>query len=363
MPHETGSDVQDEQLDRPTRSLRAMWIRRAILLVLAIACARIIIDLVGTIDWHAVWDGIDHLHAWQLALLVGLVVVRQTLNAMPLAYFIPGLSVFRATASDQGATLMSMVAPPTTDHVFRLVVLRSWGIDLGRGAAGGTGNILVFYIARWIAPLVGVLLLAPVRVDLTYLVVAAASLVVAVALLVGGFMVTRSQPLAEGLGRWTGGWAARVRRSIDPEAWAAAFGRFQTHIADRFKVGVLLSLPTLVVKLVVDALICLCAIRFVGIGSDQLPAVEVVVAFLVVFPLTLFPLQGIGLLDATLVAALTDVGGVELEAGLVAAMVTYRVVTLGVPALLGLLFILGWRHTTEEPVRFRSLGRSSELPK
>jgi uncharacterized membrane protein YbhN (UPF0104 family) len=42
---------------------------------------------------------------------------------------------------------------------------------------------------------------------------------------------------------------------------------------------------------------------------------------------------------------LTSVGGVELEAALVAALVTYRVVTLGTPALLGALFIVGWRRT------------------
>ena len=59
----------------------------------------------------------------------------------------------------------------------------------------------------------------------------------------------------------------------------------------------------------------------------ELSWVEVVAAFLVAFPLTMFPIQGLGIFDATLVAALTSVGGVELEAGLVAALVTYRVVT------------------------------------
>lgn len=85
---------------------------------------------------------------------------------------------------------------------------------------------------------------------------------------------------------------------------------------------------------------------FAGIGRNQLSAVEILAAFLVVFPLTLFPLQGLGILDATIVAALTTVGGVVLEAGLVAAMVTYRVVALGTPAALGALSILGWRHTS-----------------
>jgi uncharacterized membrane protein YbhN (UPF0104 family) len=323
-----------------------MWLRRLVLLALALACARIIINLVGEIDWDAVWNGIAHLEWWQLTVLVALVIVRQVLNAMPLVYFIPGLSIFKATASDQGATLMSMVAPPTADSVFRIVVLRSWGIDMDRAAAGGTSNILVFYMARWISPLMGVLLLLTIRFDGTYALVAAGSLVVAVAIFAGGLLVTRSQALAARLGRTAGRVARRIRTTVDPEAWASSVAGFQGHIADRYRTGVALSIPTLVLKLLVDASIALLAIRFVGIASGQLSAVEIVSAFLVVFPLTLFPLQGIGILDATLVAALTAVGGVELEAQLVAAMVTYRVVTLGTPALLGALFVLGWRRTT-----------------
>jgi uncharacterized membrane protein YbhN (UPF0104 family) len=42
---------------------------------------------------------------------------------------------------------------------------------------------------------------------------------------------------------------------------------------------------------------------------------------------------------------------VQLEAQLVAAMVTYRVVTLGTPALLGALFILTWRRGTRPEER------------
>jgi uncharacterized membrane protein YbhN (UPF0104 family) len=240
---------------------------------------------------------------------------------------------------------MSMIAPPTTDSVFRIVVLRSWGIDVDRAAAGGTCNILVFYMARWISPLLGVVILVGTRFDTTYAVVAAGSFLVAAAVFGGGLLVTKSRPLAERLGRTAGRVARRVRRSIDPERWATSVAGFQTHIADRYRTGVALSLPTLIVKLLVDATIALLAVRFIGVGSDQLSTVEIIAAFLVVFPLTLFPFQGIGILDAAMVAALTSVGGVHLEAQLVAAMVTYRVVTLGVPALMGALFMFGWRHT------------------
>jgi uncharacterized membrane protein YbhN (UPF0104 family) len=344
-------ESERDERPRPERPPAYLWIRRLVLLVLALACARIIIDLVGEIDWDAVWKGIEHLEAWQFASLILLVVLRQVLNAMPLVYFIDGLSVFKATASDQGATLMSMIAPPTADSVFRIMVLRSWGIDIDRAAAGGTSNILVFYMARWISPLLGVLVLLGARFDGTYALVAVGSLVVAVAIFAGGLLVTRSRALAERLGRTAGRVARRIRGSVDPERWAASVAGFQGHIADRYRVGVALSIPTLVLKLLVDATIALLAIRFVGVGSAQLSALEIIAAFLVVFPLTLFPLQGIGILDATLVAALTAVGGVELEAQLVAAMVTYRVVTLGTPALMGALFVLGWRRTTSSKER------------
>ena len=332
------------------RSRRARWLRRLGLLALSLVCARIIINLVGEIDWDAVWKGIEHLEAWQFAVLVVLVILRQVLNALPLVYFTPGLSVFRATASDQGATLMSMIAPPTADSVFRIVVMRSWGIDVDRAAAGGTSNILVFYMARWISPLVGVTLLLGVRFDGTYTLVAVGSSLVAVAIFVGGLRVTRSHALSERLGRTAGRVARRVRPSIDPEQWASTAAGFQGHIADRYRTGVAWSMPTLVAKLLVDATICLLAIRFVGVGSDQLSTVEIMAGFLVVFPLTLFPFQGIGILDTTLVAALTAVGGVELEAPLIAAMVTYRIVTLGVPAILGALFVLSWRRRSPNSV-------------
>jgi uncharacterized membrane protein YbhN (UPF0104 family) len=104
-------------------------------------------------------------------------------------------------------------------------------------------------------------------------------------------------------------------------------------------------MPALIGKLLVDAGVLLLAVRFVGIDQARLSWVEVVAAFLVAFPLTLFPFQGIGILDATIVAELTSVGGVALESALVAALVAYRVVTLGTPAVLGALFITGWRYT------------------
>jgi uncharacterized membrane protein YbhN (UPF0104 family) len=350
MPQVVDPDT-GESTPRPARSGLSPWVRRVGLFVLSLVCARIIFDLVGAIDWEAVRAGVAHLRAWQFALMVGVVVVRQVLNSMPLAYFIDGLSVVRATGCDQGSSLISMIAPPTSDKVFRVVVLRSWGVELDRAAAGSTCSIVMFNLARWVSPLLGVLLLIGVRFDAIYTAAAAVGVLLTAAILVGALLVTKSQALAARFGRRFGRLASRVRGSIDPDRWAALAVDFQSHVADRFRSGLALTLLILVGKLFVDATLVLLAIRFVGVGRDELPTVEVLAAFLVVFPLTLFPLQGLGILDATLVAALTAVGGVELEADLVAALLTYRVVALGTPAALGAVFVLGWRRSTRRQRR------------
>ena len=237
------------------RSRRATWLRRVGVLVFCLACGWIIVNLVGSINWSAVRRGVQHLQAWQFALLVAMVILRQVLNATPLVVFTPGLSLARATGVDQGSALMSMIAPPTSDAVFRIVVMRSWGFDVDKAAAGSTCNTLVFYIARWTAPLLGVLLLLSVRFSVGYGLTAAGSLLVATAILVGALLVTKSERLARRLGRWAGGVAARIRSSIDPQAWESSVGDFQGHVADHFRRGLVMSLPALVAKLLVDAAI------------------------------------------------------------------------------------------------------------
>ena len=53
------------------------------------------------------------------------------------------------------------------------------------------------------------------------------------------------------------------------------------------------------------------------------------------YPLTLFPLMGLGILDAVLLAAYVNVGGIEIEPELVAALVVWRVFTILGPITLG----------------------------
>ena len=85
---------------------RPAWVRRLVLLAIAGVATFVIVRLVGAIDWGEVWDAISHLSWWQPIVVLVVLVVRQVLNALPLALYIPGVWAYRATINDQGAILM-----------------------------------------------------------------------------------------------------------------------------------------------------------------------------------------------------------------------------------------------------------------
>jgi hypothetical protein len=333
-----------------TRSRARRWLRPVGLLVLSLVCAYIIVGLVGRIDWGAVRDAIGAVALWQFPILLIVLAIRQVLNATPLALFIEGLGVRRAVQNDQAATLTSTIAPPPADMVLRLAMFDSWGIPISHGLAGALMNILTFYATRFTVPAVGLVVVlssgAPYHSIYTWTAVVGA--VVAIVLL----GVLRAVVLREQTAIWvgtTGGRIVRrVRHSVDPEAWAAQAVEFRSHVLHRTRRGLPLSLLLLVVMVVVDGLLLATCLRCVGVAAGDLPAAEVVGIFLVAYPLTLFPLAGVGVLDATLLAAFVEIAGLPLEPDIVAGLVLYRVVTLAVPMLFGLASIALWRRTGGE---------------
>ena len=66
-------------------------------------------------------------------------------------------------------------------------------------------------------------------------------------------------------------------------------------------------------------------------------------AFLIAYPLTLFPFSGLGLLDAVVVAALLALDVGADEASLVAGFVVWRAVTILGPLVLGLGAVGLWK--------------------
>ena len=330
----------------PSRAMRVWRIARPlVLLAIAVFAGRVIIGVVGVIDWPAVWHAIGLVPLAAAGLLVVLLVLRQGLNAVPLTRFVPGLSLVHSVQNDLSAFLIGTVAPPPADVVLRVSMFRSWDIDPVEGMAGVTVNMLTFYAVRFMAPAFGLVFLAFHEVNSGHVWAAVASIGVSVAVLAGLFSLSHGDRLAALLGRAAGSVVARVRRSVDPSQWSRAVVEFRGKIGDRVAAGVAPSLTALVAMLGAEAMMVVVSIRAVGVGSGQLAVTVILGSFLLAYPLTLFPLMGLGILDATVVAALTASAGTEHEAQIVGGMIVWRVASLLLPYPLGLVALLTWRRS------------------
>jgi len=329
-----------EPAAKPKRS----WVRLALIVALVVVVVLVIRGLLGDVDWAKVADAIGQLRWWQFALLVAVLLLRQFLNALPLALFIPGCTPFRAMQNDQVAILMTTVAPPPSDVVMRLAMFTSWGIPATSGLAGTVMNTVSFYVVRFGTPLLGVLLMLVLGTfHVGEFVTALVSGAVSAALLAVVWLAFRGEAFTIGLARRLGRLARRVRRGIDPEAWAAWATDFRGRVVDRVPWALPRSLASLVAMVVVDASLIVMSIRFVGVSSAEVPAIEVLVAFLVAYPLTLFPFSGLGILDAVVVATLLSIEAGADEATLLAGFVVWRAITILGPLLLGLLSAGLWK--------------------
>lgn len=320
------------------------WVIRGVLIVVSLFAARVIITIVGSIDWSSVGSALSSLTAGNAVVLAVLLFARQACNAVPLWKFVPSLTWFRSAENDVAALLLGTVAPPPGDIVIRVAMFKSWTVDPVMGMAGVTLNMLAFYAVRFAMPIVGLLLVAWYEFDVDRLGAAVVSLLVSIAMLLALFLIARGDTFAAWIGRTGGKLARRVRHDVDPQAWSDAVVDFRGKVHTTIRTGLPPSLLALFGMVVADALILLASLRFVGVPASELGSVQMLAAFFLAYPLTMLPLFGFGVLDAALVAAFVEIAGDAVEPQAVAALIIWRVVTLGIPLLLGVASVTWWRR-------------------
>ena len=330
---------------------RPRWLRPLLIVVIVLVCGGLVSTFLGSIDWSAVGDAPARLTARQGLVLLAVPVLRQALNALPLALFIDGLGAARALLNDLVASLMAVVAPPPGDIVVRVAMFRTWGIEPSRGLAGATMNMVAFYVNRFAAPLIGLPVLVVLSSSTPPVAGASISIAIAVVMTVLVSLAVRREQFAARLGRTAANLVRRVRSSVDPEAWARSVTGFQQHIAAGFRRAFPRSLLALSAMVLADACILLLAIRFVGVSAEAVPAYEVIGIFFLAYPLTLPPMMGLGIYDVVLLAACMEIGGDALEPELVAALTVWRAVTILGPVLLGGVVSLVWRRHLRDAAR------------
>jgi uncharacterized membrane protein YbhN (UPF0104 family) len=235
----------------------------------------------------------------------------------------------------------------------------SWSIPIATGVAGTLLHKLTFYVVRYGIPVAGLAILGLTGEHLGLQLVDLASIALSVGILVVLFLVMHSTALARALGLRCGRLVRRLRHSVDPDGWARSWAEFHDNVAHRFHRGFLWAVAALLAMLAADSTMVVLSQRFVGVG-DAVPTSLIVAAYLIAYPLTLFPFSGIGLIEAAVVAAIVGAGGHQDEAPAVAAMITWRVFALGGPMLMGAASLAIWHRVWGSGTRLWQLVRRGE---
>ena len=335
-------EIESIQRSQPRWRVIGLQVAKWVLVALIIL---VVLRVLRQVDWSQVADALGHLYGWQVVVVVLLVIFRQMVTAASLVFLVAHLSLWHAQLTGFAGTLIQTFMPPPSDMLLRLSMLRSWDVPPARGTAALLLDLMVFYMARFAAPTLGlVIVLIAGSPDWGYVWTALLCGLVTALLIAILVAISRGETAAHKVGHRLGDVAHKVRRTVDPDRWADGFVSFQQESATGLAGRTTAAALTMLGFVVVDGLILVTCIRFVGIPPSELGVLTIMSAFLCVYPLTLFPFAGLGVLDASLVVLLTGVGTVE-SADLVAALVVWRAATLLIPLVPGLGALLWWRRS------------------
>ena len=329
---------------------RSGWRRYAFAGVgLAIVVVTFVVVLPKIASYRDVWDVVTTL-TWQWVLvLAGATALNLVTFAPPWMVTLPGLRFRQAFAMTQASTALSIVAPggAAIGMAGSWGMLRAWGFRTGPVARAITLTGVWNQLVNLVFPVVALFLLKVNGGDTALLGTAAfvgvVVLGVVIALLV---LVLYSDDLAHEVGEAVArfvSWAkAKIRRG--PVTWGgASFARFRSEavelLARRWHV---LTLATFAGSLTVFLLLVL-SLRAVGVPSSEVTVVEAFAAWSLVRIIAAIPITpgGFGIVELGLTTALVAFGG--NNAGVVAAVLIYRFLTVVPTLVLGGISALTWK--------------------
>lgn len=337
--------------------------RLALRLVLVAAVALILWGVFKDVPWAAVGEALAGVSALQLLALLGLVVVRALVAALPLNALMREISPTQAARNDLAGNLVANFAPPPADIGVRYAMFRSWRVDPTDALAALSLSALMFYAARFGAPIIGfTLILLTRRFDDQYLVMAAVAGVVSLVIVAGIVLIARAERGAAWLGRSAARVAGRVR-DTEPREWEQAMLAFRARVNDRLRRGWPGAVLAVAALFVVETVLIIVCMRFVGVPAEAVVGAEIAGAFLVTYPLNMLPLGGLIILDGLILEILVLQGGAAFEGAITAGLLLWRVATLITPFILGLLVLVHWQRREGRGVRWRSgHGQSAPAP-
>jgi uncharacterized protein (TIRG00374 family) len=323
----------------------------------------LVVFLPRVVSYEDVWEALESLSSIELAVVFAAAVLNILTYGLSLMAGLPGIRYQLALSATLASQASTYIAPggPTVGLGIAFLMLRAWGfakrritLALGLVTVGNQLATLAFppialvilLLAGERNPLletvsvIGLVLLALLSM-LVILSLSSESLAcrvgdAAAAAFSAGLRLLRKRPVG-----WSGEDLARFRRE------ALELLRARWHW---------LTLGTLAGHLSVF-LVLFVTLRAIGVDNDEVSLADSFAAWSVVRVLGSIPILpgGFGVVEVGLTTALVGFGGDE--AGVVASVVIYRFLTVGVPLVCGAIAGALWRrHHPREAQELRATG-------
>jgi uncharacterized protein (TIRG00374 family) len=301
-------------------------------------------------DYRDVWRVVKGM-SWEWAVaLVAVTAINILTFAPPWLVLLPGLRFWPALMMTQATTALSIVVPggAAVGIATAYAMLRRSGFEPGAVARSVTLVSLWNQLANLAYPILALFLLTMVGEETAVLATVAFVGVAILGIAVGALvLVLYSNRMAAEIGdlaaRAATGIKGRFHR--EPVEWSgSSFERFRVDVVDILKRRWhLLTLATLAGSLTVFAVL-LVSLRALDVSSAEVSAVEAFAAWSLARILGSIPITpgGIGIVELSLTAALIGFGG--NNAGVVAAVLVYRFLTIVPTLVLGTVAAVVWRR-------------------
>ena len=301
-------------------------------------------------DYRDVWDVVKAMSWAWIAALLAFTAVNLLTFPPPFLVVLPGLRFWPTLMMTQATTALSIVVPggAAVGIATSYAVLRRWGFAARAVARSVTLVSLWNQLANLAYPIVGLFLLTMTGGETALLATVAFVGVAIFGVVVAGLvLVLYSNRMAEDIGDLAARGAswARGRFRREPVGWdGRSFERFRIEAA-----GVLgrrwhlLTLSTLAGSLTVFVVL-LGSLRALQVPAAEVTVVEAFAAWSLARILGSIPITpgGIGIVELSLTAALIGFGG--NNAGVVAAVLVYRFLTMVPTLVLGSVAAAVWRR-------------------
>jgi putative heme transporter len=347
------------------------WVKRGLTIALAVAV------IVGTYvfvlpqfaDYSEVWAQVKTLSWEWIAVLLAAVALNLATFAPPWMAALPGLRYWPAETVTQASTASTYLAPggPAVGIGISAAMLLGWGFRANEVALAVTLTGIWNQLAILGFPALAFALLTLTGGDRAALQTIALVGLVAFVVVAGAFaLALASAKMARRVGdlaaRVVNGALGLVKRG--PVGWnGESLARFRNQAIGLLRRRwFLLTIATAVGQLSVF-LVLLACLRALGVGPGEVSVIEAFAAWSLARVLGSIPVTpgGLGLVELGLTSVLAGFGG--NHAGVVAAVLVYRFLTIVPTLVFGAVAAVTWRRRRGTPlVEAASSLQASGLP-